>query len=747
MPNGIKAACCIRRLSNSLVPGRHILTGVITAIRRCLLAALLLTTSIYFVVCLVNRIVQAQAARGIQGGFGFLLHPAGFRISEGLLQVAPSDPYFLAIVSGLVNTLTVAALSLGATTVLGIAVGLLRLSTNPVVDRVSNAIVEPIRNTPVLLQLFVWYGLLLQLPQANDAWVPFGGAILSNRGLSLPAIHGLGPIVVAFAIATGLSSKLKSFAARALALGALALLTWLVAGPISIETPVREGLGLKGGWQLSIEFSALCLGLSLFHAAYISDIVRGSIRAVPLGLVEAGRALALSPWHVMRFVIFPYALRIGFPAYANQCLSLVKNSSLAIVIGYQDLMAIINTAITQTGLALEGVTLAVGIYLSIAALFSCIAFGVHAHTTRYGIQTIATVSFGSSLRSPRFSMTQTFGTIGRLLLSVITATAILLATAKLIDWSLIQAVWHGGSTACTNAKGACWSAVTYNLQLLLFGTMDSAHYHRAIAASASIAFAAVCLLVSSWPASLRVGLFLAGGLLCAGILTGYPMGWIPITPIQWGGLLVTFVLAIAAILLAIPGSIALALMRVSSQRWLSIPASALIEAIRGVPLITQLLFVYFILPLLVGTHEVVPKFAMALIALSLHTACVLAEVLRGALLAVPPGQTMSAKALGMKPHTVFVEIVLPQAQKIAIPAALGVFVGAIKDTSLVTVIGIFDVLSAAKAVVAQTEWRPYYVEIYVFVALIYFLVCFALSRFAKRLERQKNHPVPMPNES
>ncbi|WP_287931493.1 amino acid ABC transporter permease, partial [Achromobacter sp.] len=215
-------------------------------------------------------------------------------------------------------------------------------------------------------------------------------------------------------------------------------------------------------------------------------------------------------------------------------------------------------------------------------------------------------------------------------------------------------------------------------------------------------------------------------------LAGWPWGGAAIGPLRWGGLLVTLILAIAALLAALPLAFGLALLRRSGSPGGSLAAAALIEAVRGVPLVTQLLFASFVLPLLLGGG--VSKFGMALAALTLHTACLLAEVLRGALQAIPPGQMMAARALGMRPAVAYWTVIWPQARRIAAPAALGVFVGAVKDTSLVSIIGVFDVLGAAKAVVAGTDWRPYHVEVYLAVALLYFTASLALSRVARRME-------------
>lgn len=150
------------------------------------------------------------------------------------------------------------------------------------------------------------------------------------------------------------------------------------------DRPSRQARALHGGWQPSIEFAALTIGLVVFHAAYIADIVRGAVRAVPVGLVEAGQAMGLTPYKVLRLVIAPYATRVALPPYANYRLALVKNSTLAIAIGYQELMAVINTAITQTGLALEGIALAMAIYLTLAV---CLGGGLsawNARNTRHG---------------------------------------------------------------------------------------------------------------------------------------------------------------------------------------------------------------------------------------------------------------------------------------------------------------------------------------------------------------------------
>lgn len=690
---------------------------------------------------LVLHIESVQAARGIHGGFGFLFQPAGFRISESLLNVTPEDPYWMSLAAGLVNTLTVAVVAIPLATVLGVGLGLLGLSSNLLAARTAALVIAPLRNTPVLLQLFVWYGLLLRLPDLRQAWSPLPSVLLSNRGLALPALHGWLPYagVALAALALGWrarrrwsgSAQAPAFAAASTAVLAAAAIAWTLLPSMQIDLPVKRGLGLHGGWQPSIEFAALTIGLVVFHAAYIADIVRGAVRAVPVGLVEAGQAMGLTPLKVLRLVIAPYATRVALPPYANQCLALVKNSTLAIAIGYQELMAVINTAITQTGLALEGITLAVAIYLTLAL---CLGGGLsawNARRTRHGPGD----THGARLGDRAF-WNGAGGKARTLRGQAVSAVLTLLLVAvawSLLDWAVLRAVWSGDPMTCADMTGACWAAVSENLPLLFYGTMSEAHRGPALVAClALLAAIAVALGARRVPPHLRIALLTTLFGIAAAALTGWPWGGDFIGPQRWGGLLVTLILAIAALVAAVPLAFALALLRRSGSHAGSLAAAGLIEAARGVPLVTQLLFASFVLPMLLGGD--VSKFSMALTALTVHTACVLAEVLRGALQAIPPGQMMAARALGMRPALAYACVIWPQARRIAAPAALGVFVGAIKDTSLVSIIGVFDVLGAAKAVVAGTDWRPYHVEVYLAVALLYLSASLALSRVARRME-------------
>jgi len=688
----------------------------------------------------LDRIASVQHARGVVGGFDFLFTSSGFRISESLLAVTPDDTYWMAIIAGLVNTLTVAAISIPAATLLGITLGLLRLSRHPLVSRSVAAVIEPLRNTPVLLQLFVWYGLLLQLPDVRQAWSPLPGVLLSNRGLALPALSGampyLGSAVAAAAVCVAWWRLRRRQSVWDLRVTTGVLITlagaWITLPAVHVDMPVARGLGLRGGWQPSIEFAALLIGLIVFHAAYIADIVRGAVRSVPWGLVEAGRALAVSPLTIAARIVGPVAARNALPPYANQCLALIKNSTLAIAIGFQELMAIINTTITQTGHALEGVSIAVGIYLAIAAAMGAVMAGLNARVVRYGIEGASLSRIGDRTGPTQLTAGALWGSWTRAVISVAVLVLLVSLVGSAFHWAIVTATWRGDVAQCGTAAGACWLAVRDNAPLLVFGTMAPHDRARALLTCAVLVIAAGVALATRQSGRRRALIFGAALMVAACLLTGFPTGAPALSPMRWGGLLVTTVLAIAAIALSIPIAFSLTLMRRATRTTVYVPATALIEAVRGVPLVTQLLFASFVLPMLIGPD--ISKFGLALMVLTLHTACLLSEVLRGALQSIPAGQLTAARALGMTDRIAYMTVIWPQALKIAAPGALGVFVGAVKDTSLVMVIGIFDVLSAAKAAVASTEWRPYYVELYLSVALLYFVVCLVLSRVARSME-------------
>ncbi len=285
---------------------------------------------------LVHNTLVNLAARGIATGLGFLGREAGFDISESVIAFSPSDTYARALLVGLLNTLVVSGLGIVSATVLGTLIGVARLSGNWLVGRLSTVYIESIRNVPLLLQLFVWYGVVTSLPVARLALHPLPGVFLSNRGLVIPGLD------------------------------------WSQGWLPILDIPHLAGFNFVGGLTLSPEFAALLAGLTVYTAAFIAEIVRAGILAVPKGQTEAALSLGLSRGQILRLVILPQALRVIVPPLTSQYLNIAKNSPLAIAIGYPDLVAVSNTAINQTGQAVEGVALVMVVFLGISLALSAL---------------------------------------------------------------------------------------------------------------------------------------------------------------------------------------------------------------------------------------------------------------------------------------------------------------------------------------------------------------------------------------
>lgn len=349
---------------------------------------LLVGVAALFVEIALNTAANLKA-QNIATGFGFLERPAGFDISQTLIPYTSSSTYGQVFWVGLTNTLLVAAIGIVLATLLGFAIGLARLSSNWLVAQLATVYVEIVRNVPLLLQLLAWYFMLIiSLPQPeSDTRLPLGIAV-SNRGLSLPAPiweTGMGAVLVALvagiagAVGIGVWAKRKRLAtgeqlpAFWYGLAAVVVppaLMFLVLGlPLSFEAPTLGRYNFEGGIVLLPELMALLLGLTLYTAAFIAEIVRSGIEAVPRGQKEASRALGLRPWQVQRLVVIPQALRVIIPPLTNQYLNLTKNSSLAVAIGYPDLVSVFaGTVLNQTNQAVEVILITMGVYLAISLL-------------------------------------------------------------------------------------------------------------------------------------------------------------------------------------------------------------------------------------------------------------------------------------------------------------------------------------------------------------------------------------------
>jgi general L-amino acid transport system permease protein len=276
---------------------------------------------------LISNTMANLEERRIASGFGFLGREAGFEIGDSFfMRYSAADSYLRALVVGLTNTLAVSLIGIVLASGLGTTIGLSRLSKNFLLRNLSAAYVEFLRNVPLLVQLFFWYAVITEgLPGPREALSPLPGVFLSNRGIFFPTFSSV---------------------------------------------PEIQGFNFVGGMTLTPEFAALLIGLTTYTAAFIAEIVRAGVLAVDRGQSEAAHALGLSRGHTTRLVILPQALRVIIPPMTSQYLNLTKNSSLAVAIGYPDLVSIANTTLNQTGQAIEGITIIMAVYLTISLSIS-----------------------------------------------------------------------------------------------------------------------------------------------------------------------------------------------------------------------------------------------------------------------------------------------------------------------------------------------------------------------------------------
>ena len=339
---------------------------------------------------LIHNTLQNMRVRGIQSGFDFLLQPAGFAISESLFEFDSADTYARAFLIGLSNTLRVAIVGIVLATLVGTLVGIGRLSQNFLLRSLCGVYVEAFRNVPLLLQLFIWYFMLTEfLPPIDEALQPLPGVFFSKNGLQFPipvwatghawlAAGTLAGCVAAWAWARFARRRLETtghplpeiLPGLAL-LVAGAVVGWLAGGaPSALDFPERTEVTIVGGGAVTPEFLTVLIGLTLYTASYIAEIVRGGIQAVAYGQHEAAAALGLTRGQEVRLVLLPQALRVIIPPLASEYLNITKNSSLAVAIGFADLVAVGNNVLNPTGQSIEVVGIWMAFYLGLSVLIS-----------------------------------------------------------------------------------------------------------------------------------------------------------------------------------------------------------------------------------------------------------------------------------------------------------------------------------------------------------------------------------------
>jgi general L-amino acid transport system permease protein len=355
--------------------------------------AVVLLAIVAFLVWIAVNVVTNIARLNINTGFSFLARPAGFEIAQKLIDFGEAASYFDVFLISLINTVVLTAVAIVFATLLGFIIGLARLSSNKLVAGVAAAYVEIIRNIPLLLQLFYWYFAVLRpLPSPRQSLNFFDIAFLNKRGLYLPyplfepgfgaLVATILAMVVAGLVLASMNKRHRLRTGTSLhSLRAISLLllvppvvvAWLTGFPLAWDVPRLAGFNFSGGMAVIPEFVAMAIALSLYGAAYIAEIVRSGIRAVPAGQIDAGRAIGLRPGAISRMIVIPQALRVILPPLGTQYIVLLKNSSLAAAIAYPDLMLVFaGTVLNQTGQPLEVMLITMASYVLIGLIIGAV---------------------------------------------------------------------------------------------------------------------------------------------------------------------------------------------------------------------------------------------------------------------------------------------------------------------------------------------------------------------------------------
>ena len=351
---------------------------------------ILVILGIYYI---VQNTAQNMVARGLASGFNFLGVESQFDIQMTLIEYSPTSTYFDAFIVGLLNTLLVAGIGILFATIIGFAVGIMRLSSNWLIAKIAESYIEIIRNIPLLLQIFFWYFAVLRaLPKPKQSFEFMDSIFLNNRGLFVPDPNvGEGSSILfnlfwlSIIISIGIFVWAKNrqnktgktfpafFTSMALIVGTFTVTLAALGFPISFEYPELKGFNYKGGMKLIPELVALTFALAMYTAAFIAEVVRAGIQSVSKGQTEAARSVGLKEGLVLRLIIIPQALRVIVPPLTNQYLNLTKNSSLAAAIAYPDLVLVFaGTALMQTGQAIEIIGMVMGVYLFLSLFTSVV---------------------------------------------------------------------------------------------------------------------------------------------------------------------------------------------------------------------------------------------------------------------------------------------------------------------------------------------------------------------------------------
>ncbi len=344
------------------------------------------------------NVLANMAAAGVQPGFSFLFKEAGFDVSESLIPYGPDDSYARVILTGLINTIFLAVVCLVLSTVIGVLFGLISVGPSPIGRGLAQAYVELFRNLPKILILLVLFVVAVNgLPHVRDA-LALGPFRLSNRSINFPTVVWNARLwipLAAIPVGMGIALYWKYWAGRyrqktgrdipcyplAVVLAVPVLSVFLFDVPIGLSVPELKGFDFAGGGRLSIQFVVIAITLSIYHGAQIAEVVRGGLQAIPPGQTEAARALGLKSRQIVRLIVLPQVIRIIIPPMNNQYVNLIKNTSIAIAVGYSDLMSVSGTIINQTFKPLEMMLITMGIYLGLCVSLTTVINRFHQHLT------------------------------------------------------------------------------------------------------------------------------------------------------------------------------------------------------------------------------------------------------------------------------------------------------------------------------------------------------------------------------
>lgn len=352
--------------------------------RSILIQAALVTAVVAFAVLLVNTTFANLQARGIPIGFDFLAMPSRIVISEAILTYKSRDPYYWAIAVGLANTVFISTLVIIFSSVLGLIVGVTRLSSNPLAAGTCRVWVELARNSPPIVLLIFLYSLWWKvLPPVGEALNPLPGIYASMRGFVVPAVSmdigTTGLLVTILALALGVASYVAVRKGRSRLLLVPAVLTvgvaglWLSDTQFNVDWPIFTGSNFTGGKELTPELSTILIGLTIYTTGFVAEIVRGGVLSVGRGQWDAGHSLGLPRDKILRLIVIPQMLRVILPPLNSQYINVVKNSTLAIAVGYPDFLAVMNTLISKSSHSIEGVFIILGVYLALNLTLSSVA--------------------------------------------------------------------------------------------------------------------------------------------------------------------------------------------------------------------------------------------------------------------------------------------------------------------------------------------------------------------------------------